>query len=67
MVQYSMVQYSTVHYISVQYSAVVILKNLFQFFISQEPSQNKETKVQYSMSLYHAVMDCTKGARRVRG
>ena len=55
-----MVQYGTV-----QYSRVVILKNSFQFFIlnSQEPFQNMETKVQYSMSLYHAVMYCTKGVR----
>ena len=33
------------------------------FLNYQEPSPNKETKVQYSMSLCHAVMDCTKGVR----
>ena len=62
--QHGTVQYGTVQYISVQYSAVVILKNSFQFFIFKfpEPSQNKETKVQYSVPLYHAVMnDYTKG------
>ena len=36
-VLFSTVQYGTEQYISVQYSAVVILKNSFQFFIYKFP------------------------------
>ena len=61
-VQYSTVWYTTVQYITVQYSSHSHFSS--SFLNSHEPSQNKETKVQYSMSLYHAVMYCTKGVRR---
>ena len=58
MVQYGTVRYSTVEYgtvpcISVQYSAVVILKNSFQFFIIKFPGTLSK--------LYH----CTKNSFQI--
>ena len=71
-VQYSMVQYGKVWYSTVQYGTVQcstvqyrthFSSSFFFFLNSQEPSQYKESKSQYSMSPYHVVMYCTKGVR----
>ena len=60
MVQYSTVQYSAIQYSMVWYSTVVMLKNSFQFIVPRNPLKLGN---QSTMSLYHAVMYCTKGVR----